>query len=371
MPSYPGLKIYRNDDVLERASKSRGRTNVLALKEVLDACLPQRSLDGSLLLATWNLREFGAKKMGPRLTESLYYIAEIIDHFDLVALQEIRRDLEEFKQLKRILGKWWKSLFTNVTEGKRGNEERTAFLYDSRKVEFGGLSGQIVLPPDRKGKKPVPVFQIARAPFIIGFQAGWFKFTICTTHLYYGTSKKDDPHRLYETEKLAAALSTEVMRNEAWARNMILLGDFNVFNTTDKQFLVLKKNGFRVPKALFDTKTNTGRSRPYDQIAFIAPSLDDKLDEAKSGIFPFFDHVFTEDPAVVAEYAKHFSAPRTGKKLISYYRKWRSFQMSDHNPLWVQLRTDFSREYLRNMNWQHQRMFADSQKRHAESLVRI
>ncbi|MEZ4849611.1 MAG: hypothetical protein R3B93_13535 [Bacteroidia bacterium] len=41
-------------------------------------------------------------------------------------------------------------------EGSAGNMERMAFLYDTRKVTFGGLASEIVLPPmkvkDEDGK---------------------------------------------------------------------------------------------------------------------------------------------------------------------------------------------------------------------------
>jgi endonuclease/exonuclease/phosphatase family metal-dependent hydrolase len=344
MPYYPRLRNRNGDSDLVRASKLRGCQKLVTLKRALDA-LPERKLDGSLLLATWNLREFGAQKMGPRLIESLFYIAEIINRFDLVALQEVRRDLEEFKILRDILGKWWKALFTGVTEGTQGNSERSAFLYDSRKIDFGGLTGQVVLPPVRQDGKYVPVMPIARTPFIVGFQAGWFKFTICTTHLFYGQPKGDDEQRLRETDLLAEALATEAGRKEAWARNMILLGDLNLFSVEDKQFGLLKKHGFRIPKATYDTPTNIGGSRPYDQIAFIAPSIDDKLDEAASGIFPFFKHVFGDGEDDV--YAPHLKRSGSGKPYD--YMQWRTFQMSDHYPLWVELRTDFSAKYIGNL----------------------
>jgi len=45
--------------------------------------------------ASWNIREFGRNAMfGHRLDESIQYIAEIINHFDLIAVQEVRRTLQ-------------------------------------------------------------------------------------------------------------------------------------------------------------------------------------------------------------------------------------------------------------------------------------
>jgi hypothetical protein len=80
MPYDPRLRVRTADSDLVRASKQRGCQRLVTLKKALDT-LPERKLDGSLMLATWNLREFGAQKMGPRLIESLFYIAEIINRF--------------------------------------------------------------------------------------------------------------------------------------------------------------------------------------------------------------------------------------------------------------------------------------------------
>jgi hypothetical protein len=30
----------------------------------------------------------------------------------------------------------------------------------------------------------------------------------------------------------------------------------------------------------------------------------------------------------------------------SYYRDWRTYQVSDHLPMWIELETDFSEQYL-------------------------
>ena len=56
--------------------------------------VPPKDSGKTLLLATWNLRDFGKDKgFGKRTLEPVYYIAEIISAFDLVALQEITSDL--------------------------------------------------------------------------------------------------------------------------------------------------------------------------------------------------------------------------------------------------------------------------------------
>lgn len=120
---------------------------LLALRKSLNQHIPERTLRDSLLLATWNIREFDSLAYGKRTKDANYFIAEIISHFDLVAVQEVRKDLKGLKKVMGILGNNWDYLITDVTEGQPGNKERMAFLYDTRKVSFGGLASEIVLPP--------------------------------------------------------------------------------------------------------------------------------------------------------------------------------------------------------------------------------
>jgi len=128
-------------DWIDSGTEEGKRTaeRLLKLREALEREIPERRIGGTLLLATWNIREFDSATYGDRRDEPLLYIAEIIDHFDLVAVQEVRDNLKALERLMDLLGSWWKHLLTDVTEGRPGNRERMAFLYDSRKVRFGGV----------------------------------------------------------------------------------------------------------------------------------------------------------------------------------------------------------------------------------------
>ncbi|MDR1725233.1 MAG: hypothetical protein LBR28_02445, partial [Bacteroidales bacterium] len=79
MPYYHPLKY------LNKAERLRTTENLLKLRSQLDRDIPQKTATDTLLLATWNIREFGDN----RRKESLYYIAEIVSRFDLVAVQEV------------------------------------------------------------------------------------------------------------------------------------------------------------------------------------------------------------------------------------------------------------------------------------------
>ena len=256
--------------------------------------LPKRSVEETLLLATWNIREFDSEKYGERGEEPILYIAEIINQFDLVAVQEVRDNLKALNELMRYLGGWWGVLLTDVTQGHQGNRERMAFLYDKRKVNFGGFASEIVVPPvKRKGKTLEPAHQLARTPFMVGFRCGWFKFTLCTTHILYGEGVAEDPDRIKEIEVLAKFLADRAKEKYAWSKNMILLGDFNIFDTTDKTMKALTDQGFFIPEQIKRGASNALRNKHYDQIAFITPSIpQDKLELCGAGVFDFYQHVY-------------------------------------------------------------------------------
>jgi hypothetical protein len=84
----------------------RAATNLISLRKQLREDLPARTMNNTLILATWNLRDFDSNKFGhgPRLKESFFYIAEIISAFDIVAVQEVNDDLTALHIVMRILG---------------------------------------------------------------------------------------------------------------------------------------------------------------------------------------------------------------------------------------------------------------------------
>src|SRR4030042_352361 len=126
-------------------------------------------------------------------------VAERMSRFDLIAVQEVRDNLDALDALMNILGGWWKYLVSDVTQGPQGNNERLAFIYDTRKMAFGGLAGEITPPLTTHDNTLVTEFAFSRSPYLVGFRAVWFKFTICTSHLYYGESRPADAQRHKES----------------------------------------------------------------------------------------------------------------------------------------------------------------------------
>lgn len=108
-----------------------------------------------------------------------------------------------------------------------------------------------------------------------------------------------------------------------------------------------------IPGERFDPKTNLKGDRAYDQIAFKAQ--ENELRFLSAGVFDFRSAVFRDRdyltyrdsmPAKNRELNAD-GAPVSEDKDRAYYKNiWRSFQMSDHLPLWVELEIDFSDAYL-------------------------
>lgn len=369
---YAGLRRAFGDD---GESARRCADRLIKLRTTLDG-LKKRKSDANLLLATWNIRDFDSNKFGfgPRLPESFYYIAEIISCFDLVAVQEVNRDLSALDRVMDILGRDWDYIATDTTEGSGGNGERMAFVFNREKVFFRKVAGEIVLPQGQLIVSPETVAaskpgegppidapppaehgqQFARSPFLVAFQSGWFRFSLCTAHLYYGAEKGAALQR--RINEIAGLVKFFAARQDSASKmekdrhgaveNYIVLGDFNVVSPEHETMKALKSNGFVVPAAIDGDKVRRLGDHFYDQIAVRVK--DDRFKVVDGGIVHVYDMVFSDAEQDV--YASRMPAKdkETGKAMAvdKLYRKWRTWQMSDHNPLWVEIATDFSDQYL-------------------------
>lgn len=86
----------------------------------------------------------GPKDSPMRDRHAIVCLAEVISRFDVVALQEPRRNPKALKHLLATLGPEWQVIISDVTEGSAGNGERLAYVYDSRRVQPSGLVGEMV-----------------------------------------------------------------------------------------------------------------------------------------------------------------------------------------------------------------------------------
>lgn len=307
---------------------SQIRNEISELRTALD-CIPKKNIDRNLLIATWNIRHFGdltekwqsVEGDSPmRDLHSTICIAEILSRFDVIAIQEVKANIKAFRHLVKYLGPSWEFLLTDETKGYRGNGERLAFLFDTRKVRLSGLACELVIPEDpRKPFKHSLDRQFARTPYAVGFQSGGKTFILVTLHVIYG----DDTDRIPELEAIAEWLADWALDVNSWDHNLIALGDFNIDRKGDK---------------LFDAFTSTGLTSP-DELDKVPRTIFGKPNKKK-----FYDQIawFTGSdgkPALSLDYKKNaggFDFTQWTLKNRGLTTNQLSWHISDHMPIWVE-----------------------------------
>lgn len=244
--------------------------------------LPERR-SNSIVIGTFNIRKLGAK--AKRRPEIWQFFQEICQRFDLIAIQEVLDDLEGLRHLHSLLGDDYGLVVSDVTggifnrddviEGKRGNTERLAFLFNWKRIRRTELASDIsydrtdmvsrifrgrvdyqrtweqhianlakweekCLQAQEAGKKKpsrpaiaLPAFlTYIRQPHCASFeivprqQAKPMRFIAVNAHLLYGTNKSE---RRWEFESLIDWLTIRA-KNAAkmYYPNLVLLGDCNL-----------------------------------------------------------------------------------------------------------------------------------------------
>lgn len=301
------------------------------LDQALDAAVPARHVDRNLLVATWNLRAFGGLTdrwvagngdSPKRDLAGLRAIGQIVSRFDVIALQEVRGNLRALRHLLAWLnrvGDIWGMLLTDVTRGRAGNDERMAFLFDTRRIKPCGLACELVVPPERDDiEQGAFGRQFARTPYACSFLGAGDTFILVTLHVLYGQSPAG---RVGELRAIARWLADWAGNVNAYHHNLIALGDFNIDRKGDPLYQAFTSTGLTVPDALHAVpRTIFGSStdRHYDQIAWFSSDTGriPKLSLQPTGGAGSFDF--------------------TGLVHRQLTRQQLSWRISDHLPLWVE-----------------------------------
>lgn len=293
------------------------------LRAALDDVIPAKS-HSNLLVGTWNIRALGdltAKwAAGPhdsskRDWHAVACLAAVISRFDVVAVQESRRNPKALKHLLANLGPQWQVIISDVTEGSAGNGERLAFLYDIERVQPSGLVGEVVLPPIGDD----PQRQFARTPYTASFARAGVEFTLASVHVLWG---KRPAERLPEIAAFAQWMREWAVRPNDWNANLMVLGDFNLDRVGDPLYEAFIATGLwppteldTVPRTIFDDD----RTRHfYDQIAWFSEPDGTSLLQGlaygqRAGSFDFIPHVLSD-----------------------LTRSEVSWRISDHYPFWCE-----------------------------------
>ena len=287
--------------------------------------LPESSLDKTLKIATWNIREFG-NPARPRTKKSLYYIAEIMSWFDLIGVVELRDNVREVAEVLALMGPTWDIIYSDFIEDSGGNHERVGFVYDRRACLFTGLVGNANEGRKKKGVEYLPESSWWRKPFMASFRAGNFDFIVLTTHIRWGKTEKN---RATELGMLADYVYKRTIAETSIDRDVIVMGDFNIPSLESPLFKAVSKRGLCMPESLTGiTGSNLGKDKRYDQILHnpvYTKSLTDK-----GGVIDFIGDGWGN---LYPEAKKPFDQDYT-------------YQLSDHLPLWVMLQTNTDAEQL-------------------------
>lgn len=300
-----------------------------ALKDDLNEKIPAKQIERNLLIASWNIRAFGdltrTWQSGPddaprRDLMSVRYIAEIISRFDVIAIQEVKANIRAFRDTLKILGKNWSFILTDVNAGAAGNDERMAYLFDTRRVNLSGLAGEIVVPKEwlKEANEEALTEQFVRSPYAVSFISEGNTFILVTLHIKYGKSSKE---RIAELKGIARWLSGWAKDINAYDQNLITLGDFNIDERGDLLDKTFLSEGLYVPPSLQDpavTRSIFDKTKFYDQIAWFngaggKPKL--SLKYSSGGNYDFVPVLWDE-------------------KL--YSKQQFSWMLSDHYPLWCE-----------------------------------
>lgn len=305
--------------------------DIVRLRRRIDASgLPEKVIEKNLLIGSWNIFHFGAihnqweenPNSPKRNLRGLAIIAEVIKRFDVVAIQEVKRDTSAIRALQKdFLGSNWGLILSDITEGQNNNHERLAFIYDKRRVSPSGLAGEIVLPATVDGN---PVDQFDRTPYLVGFESGDQHFSLLTAHIRYGSKPGE---RVPEIQSLAHYTAKELRdraKEDTETGNLIVLGDFNIDKRGDNDlFKAFTSSGLTVPPELMDLKTTYGqKASHYDQIAWFMGMMDLTYAQ-KAGVIDFVGAVYQE--------LKSTQLPS---------------RVSDHFPIWVEFSMDRSTEQM-------------------------
>jgi endonuclease/exonuclease/phosphatase family metal-dependent hydrolase len=300
------------------------------LRVALDASVPAKVLDHNLVIGTWNIRAFGdltEKWMSQEVDSpkrdlaSLLCIGEILRRFDVVAVQEVRGNLKALRHVMKMLGPAWGMILTDVTRGHQGNDERLAFLFDTRRVKPSGLACELVLPEDGHDLDGSGLRQFARTPYAVSFTAGEETFILVTLHVRYGDGPED---RVAELTAIAQWLADWAHREHEWGHNLLALGDFNIDRRGDPLHQAFTSTGLTAPDALNATPRTifdgSDAGHFYDQIAWFTGSND----------VPALSLEFTGAAGGV-DFVPHLMTSLTRSEL--------SWRISDHYPLWAEFAT--------------------------------
>jgi len=208
----------------------------------------------TIRIASFNLQVFGETKLArPDVTRIL---AQIVRHFDVVAVQEIRAKsqdvLPRFLELVNAEGAHY-DFVIGPRLGRTSSKEQYAFIYDASSIECDRESVYTVDDPDDL---------LHREPLVAGFRVRGpptseaFTFTLIDIHT--------DPDEIKIELNVLDDVFRAVRNDGRGEDDVILMGDLNA---DDHHLGELGQMGY-LTWAISGVATNTRGTKLYDNILF-------------------------------------------------------------------------------------------------------
>jgi len=292
-----------------------------------DRRIPAIGQQDHVLIATWNIANLGVHDRRP---SDLEVIAGILSWFEIIALQEVADNLNDLEGVVALLPEYFSVIFND----RAGNDERSAFIYDTRRVSLGPKVGEVVIvESDRRYIRLQGINRrfigFNRNPYIVSFEVQGTRLVLANCHLLYGSQSNAEERQASmekrQLEAYAIARWCDLRRNDShrWTDNIIALGDFNLPDCEpgDPIYDALRSRGLRFPAHTTRLPhTNVSNSSDYDQM-LVVPGLYRRITEM--GVFDFDGIIFNNI---------------YDRRTPGYWRTCTKYYISDHRPLWMQLR---------------------------------
>ncbi len=159
-----------------------------------------------LTIASWTIRGLAD---GTYDRPALTRIANIVQHFDIVAIQDAR-DLRVLDRLNALLPRW--TYRASAPVGRSGRTQIYAFFWNENRVRIIGEPATIADPSDA----------LMYEPFAGTFRSKEFDFTLCTIQLRYDGTEHE---RRFELALMNEVVET-VQNANGHEQDVILLGYF-------------------------------------------------------------------------------------------------------------------------------------------------
>ena len=252
------------------------------------------------------------------LVPGIYQIAALIaDTLDLevVVLEEINSESEEFEQLEEALG----TRGYKLSAGTAGAEQRVVIAYDDDEVDLVGEVTELDVRSEFN-LLGCPPSGGARRPLMATLNAGEFDFILIGVHLKSQLGG-DCAHNVRKEQSKDLIAKINELGASSSERDVIITGDFNATFDDSSLSPLLSNTGFRA------LTRPSRRANGSNSISYL-----------KAPFQEIIDHILVRATATTEWINKStfiFNPPTNQTQRRKYLK-----HVSDHAPAWSSFRTD-------------------------------